>query len=456
MGSEGSIRNTRHDNTGDVRHVPAGQPSLRTSAGLLTIPCSFIITVRPPSARSLRTIYRVNHRSWTTCTSEEAYTRWITLDRRGTATINRIRAQNYSPLDVFQSVKQQNNLHAYPTTVRLLCSLADADIFVLGVLHHPNSLFLNPNAHKLLHPPAEWPDVIERYKARPRERTMSEGAGGGGGGSNRDSESSWWKRKKAISPTATQSVGAVASSAGGNQEPVGFAPASGVGTGGGLGLPLSRTLSGGSQTGGSSKSVATVTASLVGLLRPRSHPRTSAFSMGTSSSHASRPLISSTSTLSAGGLPLLNPFSPNPSAELPLTAAPAAASVSFANGTIKDSSRPPEHARRASSGATSSSRPFNSDRPHRPDGRMPYHVMHHPTPLPSHRLYPNYTPGGGDTRRRPSGRLVGDVSAPSDSDSWLVDEEPEWPEVEGSAHFVGPVMYVLYHPFFLLANCAQA
>lgn len=79
--------------------------------------------------------------------------------------------------------------------------------------------------------------------------------------------------------------------------------------------------------------------------------------------------------------------------------------------------------------------------------RLPYKPMRHPQPAEGWRLYPNWTPGGQDTRRRPDGERLApwerDGSfANGDGEGALDDEEEdeEWPEVMGTKRWVGPMM----------------
>ena len=50
-------------------------------------------------------------------------------------------------------IRHQNNFASQPTQVRVVVHLQDIRIVVLGVLISTPSLFVNPNAHMLLHPP---------------------------------------------------------------------------------------------------------------------------------------------------------------------------------------------------------------------------------------------------------------------------------------------------------------
>jgi hypothetical protein len=50
-------------------------------------------------------------------------------------------------------IRSQNNFASYPTHVRVVVHLQDVRILAVGVLSSEPTLFTNPNAHRLLHPP---------------------------------------------------------------------------------------------------------------------------------------------------------------------------------------------------------------------------------------------------------------------------------------------------------------
>ena len=52
-----------------------------------------------------RTLNRLHHRLLTSsCTADEPFLRWIQLDRRGTATVNRLRSKGFDPVEVYKSI----------------------------------------------------------------------------------------------------------------------------------------------------------------------------------------------------------------------------------------------------------------------------------------------------------------------------------------------------------------
>lgn len=111
--------------------------------------------------------------SWTVCprygTAEVVFPdpaltiqRFITLHRNGSASINRIYSRQFDPYQIYDELKHQNNFAAEPTTVRVVVHLQDVRVIVLGVLYKYPSLFVNQNAHDLLHPPLLTEVEMER------------------------------------------------------------------------------------------------------------------------------------------------------------------------------------------------------------------------------------------------------------------------------------------------------
>ncbi|ORY34678.1 hypothetical protein BCR39DRAFT_513984 [Naematelia encephala] len=100
----------------------------------------------------LRMLGRVEHRN-KSCTHEESWTRFLTLHRNGSASINRIYSRLFDPYDIYDEIKHQNNFSDQPTQIRVLLHLTDVRIIAVGVLYDRPTLFVNPHAHLLLHPP---------------------------------------------------------------------------------------------------------------------------------------------------------------------------------------------------------------------------------------------------------------------------------------------------------------
>ncbi|KAF8165556.1 hypothetical protein B0H34DRAFT_689562 [Crassisporium funariophilum] len=102
----------------------------------------------------LKMLHRVWHRSVTSCTADEAWTKYIVLNRNGSANELEASSRNYNPLAVFNEMKLQNNLSHLETRVTLVVELADVRIFAFGTLGKPRSnLTVNPNAQIFLQPP---------------------------------------------------------------------------------------------------------------------------------------------------------------------------------------------------------------------------------------------------------------------------------------------------------------
>ncbi|OCF61831.1 hypothetical protein L486_01493 [Kwoniella mangroviensis CBS 10435] len=100
----------------------------------------------------IRILGRIEHRN-SGCTHEEAWTRFVTLHRNGSASINRMYSRTFDPYEIYDELKHQNNFSAHPTTVRVILHLQDVRILAVGVLIDQPSLFVNSNAHLTLHPP---------------------------------------------------------------------------------------------------------------------------------------------------------------------------------------------------------------------------------------------------------------------------------------------------------------
>jgi len=101
-----------------------------------------------------RLLFRVWHRSDTTCTAEESWTKYIVLNKNGTANELEASSRNYNPLSIFNDLKLQSNLAHLETHIRLVVQLADVRILALGVLNNPRGAFtVNRNARAFLHPP---------------------------------------------------------------------------------------------------------------------------------------------------------------------------------------------------------------------------------------------------------------------------------------------------------------
>ncbi|WVW86886.1 hypothetical protein I302_108941 [Kwoniella bestiolae CBS 10118] len=120
-------------------------------------------------AAFIRLLGRLEHRQ-SGCTHEEAWTRFVTLHRNGSASINRMYSRTFDPYEIYDELKTQNNFSAHPTTVRVILHLQDVRILAVGVLIDQPSLFVNPNAHMTLHPP------LLRHLSSPPEDAQVEGS----------------------------------------------------------------------------------------------------------------------------------------------------------------------------------------------------------------------------------------------------------------------------------------
>ncbi|KIK67791.1 hypothetical protein GYMLUDRAFT_1013857 [Collybiopsis luxurians FD-317 M1] len=106
-------------------------------------------------ATYLEVLHRVYHRSRTSCTSDEAWTKYVVLNRNGTANELEAASRGFNPLAIFNEMRLQNNLIHFEARIRLVVQLADIRVIALGTLNRPRStLTVNPNAHIFLHPPA--------------------------------------------------------------------------------------------------------------------------------------------------------------------------------------------------------------------------------------------------------------------------------------------------------------
>lgn len=116
-------------------------------------------------------LFRVWHRSMTTCTSDESWTKYIVINKNGSANELEGSSRNFNPLAVFNDMKLQNNLAHLETHIRLVVQLADVRILALGVLNNPRGTFtVNRNARAFLHPPGV---EMTSVQVNSRERSRS-------------------------------------------------------------------------------------------------------------------------------------------------------------------------------------------------------------------------------------------------------------------------------------------
>ncbi|KAJ6628935.1 hypothetical protein B0H10DRAFT_1777484 [Mycena sp. CBHHK59/15] len=117
-------------------------------------------------AAFLKVLHQIWHRSCTTCTTNEAWTKYIVLNRNGSANLLETSSRNFSPVVVFNDMRHatiagsliiqsriQHTMHRLEMRVRLVVRFADVRILALGTLNRPRSpLTVNVNAKCFLHP----------------------------------------------------------------------------------------------------------------------------------------------------------------------------------------------------------------------------------------------------------------------------------------------------------------
>ncbi|EIM85716.1 uncharacterized protein STEHIDRAFT_169568 [Stereum hirsutum FP-91666 SS1] len=101
-----------------------------------------------------KVLFRAWHRSETSCTTDEAWTKYIVLNRNGSANELEASSRSFNPLAIFNDMKLQSNLAHLETHIRLVVQFADVRILAFGVLNNPRGKYsVNPNARRFLHPP---------------------------------------------------------------------------------------------------------------------------------------------------------------------------------------------------------------------------------------------------------------------------------------------------------------
>ncbi|KAJ7368572.1 hypothetical protein DFH08DRAFT_982756 [Mycena albidolilacea] len=99
-------------------------------------------------AALLRVLHQTWHRSCTSCTANEAWTKYIVLNRNGSANQLEASSRHFNPALIFDDMRH----------VRLVVQFADVRVLALGTLNRPlSSLTVNSNAKALLHPPGILP-----------------------------------------------------------------------------------------------------------------------------------------------------------------------------------------------------------------------------------------------------------------------------------------------------------
>ncbi|KAJ7721188.1 hypothetical protein DFH07DRAFT_303044 [Mycena maculata] len=112
-------------------------------------------------AAFLKVLHNTWHRSRTSCTTNEAWTRYVVLNRNGSANLLEASSRSFNPVVVLNDLRVQHNMHRLEMRVRLVVQFADVRIIALGTLNQPRSpLTVNPNAKAFLHPPGVESDGV--------------------------------------------------------------------------------------------------------------------------------------------------------------------------------------------------------------------------------------------------------------------------------------------------------
>ncbi|KAF7332273.1 hypothetical protein MKEN_00108500 [Mycena kentingensis (nom. inval.)] len=116
----------------------------------------------------LSMLHQLWHRSHTSCTVTEAWTKYLVLNRNGSANLLEVSTRNFDPTSILNDMRLQQNLYQLPLRARLIVELADIRILALGSLDYPRSSWaVNENARLLLHPD------LGTAPTTPRTRTYS-------------------------------------------------------------------------------------------------------------------------------------------------------------------------------------------------------------------------------------------------------------------------------------------
>ncbi|KAJ7180344.1 hypothetical protein C8R43DRAFT_1084281 [Mycena crocata] len=119
-------------------------------------------------AAFLRVLHQTWHRSHTSCTANDAWTKYIVLNRNGSANLLEASSRHFNPLIILDDMRLQQNMHQLDMRARLVVQFADVRILALGTLNRPrSSLTVNPNAKAFLHPPGLVPDGENAFASNP-------------------------------------------------------------------------------------------------------------------------------------------------------------------------------------------------------------------------------------------------------------------------------------------------
>ncbi|KAF8195624.1 hypothetical protein K438DRAFT_1826239 [Mycena galopus ATCC 62051] len=111
-------------------------------------------------AAFLRVLHQIWHRSCTSCTANEAWTKYIVLNRNGSANQLEVFSRNFNPALILDDMRLQQNMLHLEMRVRLIVQFADVRVLALGTLRRPSPLAVNSNASVLLHPPGIHPESV--------------------------------------------------------------------------------------------------------------------------------------------------------------------------------------------------------------------------------------------------------------------------------------------------------
>ncbi|KAJ7490340.1 hypothetical protein B0H11DRAFT_1020430 [Mycena galericulata] len=115
-------------------------------------------------AAFLRVLHQTWHRSCTSCTTNEAWTKYIVLNRNGSANLLEASSRHFNPVVILNDMRMQQNMHRLEMRARLVVQFADVRILALGTLNRPRSdLTVNPNAKTFLHPPGVESDGVPGF-----------------------------------------------------------------------------------------------------------------------------------------------------------------------------------------------------------------------------------------------------------------------------------------------------
>jgi len=111
-----------------------------------------------------KVLYRAWHRTHSSCTADEAWTRYLILNRNGTANQVESTSRSFNPVAIFNELKHQNDLLQFETSIRVVVQFTDVRILAFCVRNTPKTSFsVNENAWLLFHPPnVRLPNAIEQ------------------------------------------------------------------------------------------------------------------------------------------------------------------------------------------------------------------------------------------------------------------------------------------------------